>query len=42
MVEVRTAVLGFGFGCGANWIPPWRVSYGIVGKVGRRLKRCLS
>ena len=36
VVEVGTAVLGFGFWCGACWIPPWRVSYGIGEKVGRR------
>lgn len=34
--DVGTVVLGFGFGCGACWIHPWRVSYGIGGKVGRR------
>ena len=36
VVEVGTAVLGFEFGCGACWIRPWRLNYGIGGKVGRR------
>ena len=35
-MEVGTAVLEFEFGYGACWIHPWRVSYGIDEKVGRR------
>ena len=42
VVEVGTAVLEFELGCGACWIRPWQVSYGIDEKFGRRLKRCLS